>query len=46
MKTLAGQGHTIYVTVLGRGRTPQIMQHELSGEIDDFLLDFATKVQY
>ena len=32
METLAGQGHTIYVTVLGRGRTPQIMQHELSGK--------------
>ena len=28
---LAQAGHRVYVTVLGRGRLPQIVQHELSG---------------
>ena len=31
MIELAKRGHEVYVTVLGRGRTPQIMQHELAG---------------
>ena len=31
MMDLAKRGHEVYVTVLGRGRTPQIMQHELAG---------------
>lgn len=31
MKALVEKGHRIYVTVLDRGRTPKIIQHELSG---------------
>ena len=31
MKALVEKGHRIYVTVLDRGKTPKIIQHELSG---------------
>lgn len=31
IEVLARQGHNVYMTVLGRGNTPQIIQHELSG---------------